>query len=287
MRRMYLFGIMAPALLALVFVAGCDKDDPAGPNEKEIGSLNDPSFQQAAGAFEMADAYAGYSLEGILDQMDEIDGISGSPQLGSFRSTLTRPAADSFYATYNGTTEYWTVYMRIADSGMTFEYTDSVQFRADDNVLQWPDSTVDEVRAGGALSVTEAGTNNTITAGQVWSLAGDIVNEGDVTVNGTGLLTLDVTDGDDVTTCTFDLDFVSTWVNVTADLSAIDLDVCPTAGTITHEGEVDLSCTNGDQSLTIADTWMARVTFSGTDVSAVWENSTHRWTYTGPCDELP
>jgi len=287
-RRLFPILIVLFGLFALSMIGCSDDDEITTPTEKQVGNLNNAEFQMVVGVIEIAEGITGEMIDDLLDQIGRIDDINPNPKLaGSTLGSADVPAADSFSATYNFVTQYWHIYLSITDTSeaVTFTYTDSVQLRNDAGPMQWPDSTINEVRSGISVVAQGVANGDMVTAGQNWTIAGDLYNAGIVTVDGGGTLNVDITETEDSTTCEIDLAFTAVYDGVEADLS--NEDACPTAGTVRHDGSVSLSCTEGSNSFTIADTWMASMTFDGTDVSAVWENSNFRWTYDGPCDELP
>ncbi len=287
MKRLFPILILLSGVMALTMIGCSDDDEVTTPTEKEVGSLNDPQFQQVVSAIEIAEGFTGEMIDDLLDQIGRIDIASRSPKLaGSALASVDTPA-DVFELDYDTLTQYWHIHLIVTDTtdSVTFTYTDSLQLRNDDGPMHWPDTTINEVRSGMSVVAQGIGNSDQIAASQNWVISGDLHNQGVVTVDGGGTLSVDITETEDARTCEIDLAFTATYDSVVVDLS--DDDACPTAGTVRHDGSVSLSCTDGTNTVTLADTWMARVTFIGTNVSAIWENSRYRWTYAGPCDELP
>ena len=285
MKNLIKTGLLMALAFALLLAIGCDEDDPAGPADKQIGDVNNPAFQQLMASMETSELYTGMLLDDIFDVLDAVfeeaaPGVSGDR---SHPFAVTGIEADSVSLVYHATSQYWFWYLH-SESGTALDtlamtIIDSVQFLHADGPVQWPDSTLLTGIHTGAFLEMVSGADNEIEASQLLTVMGDIVNRGDITLNGAQSIDLlFVADS-----CTVTMDMSTTATEVVVNLAHVDTAGCPESGAFQHQGTVGIECT-GQGALNFNDTWTVVQTFTGDDMFAiVAENSTTRWTYSGSC----
>lgn len=282
-------------VLTLLVLAGCSGKSRATDSDNlQTGELTDEEYQMAAEAMAMGQEYTYDMIAELFASIGRIDAQSGSPSLTPAAGSPFSPApVDSFTASYNPTTGYWHVYVDITDSlqGMTLNYRDSIQFRNTLGIVQWPDSSLNEIRTG--MSLTTAvipGSENAPdemdgVVMQVLTVTGEIGTEGEILADGSGHFYITMSDVEDSVACDFDFNMTTGLDGVVIDLSTLGQNDCPSAGVIANQGAFDMACTGDDLSLELAADWNATATYNGGDVRVVMENDSTRWVYDGPCGQ--
>jgi len=289
MKKLLKAGLLAALVLSLLIAVGCDEDDEGatGSTDKQVGDLNNPEFLQVQAALEDADEFSGLMFEAVLFAIDTIlfeagQGSSGRTYPGKH---LTSTEADSVLLTYHETSQYWYLYsssqITAGDDTLTMVTTDSIQFLHLDGPVQWPDSSLlIGVNNGVYLSMMSSGGEH-IIAGQLLTVMGEILTDGDITMNGNQVF--DVLLANDVDSCSLDLNLTTTATNVVLNIEHVDSSGCPSSGVLQQHGTIAIACT-GTPSVSYSDTWTITQTFTGDDMyTVVAENSTTRWTYSGSC----
>lgn len=289
MKRFVLFAIMAGLLLFLIAGCGIDDDEtPFTPETKEDGDLNDPTYQAVEGAFTESEAMADELWMWLADVVDTV--FADSASLASSKLAGGQ-AADEVMMTYHSSSRYWYLYVSHVDTSfgqgqavddiVTFVLHDSIQFLHGTNPVQWPDSNLlTAVNNGVLLTITtQSGTGN-VTATQRVNVTGDIVNRGDVTLNGTR--SYDFGFQDQAQSCAMSIDIAGAADDVFMNIAAMDNEGCPYSGVLSHEGTIGIECT-GDTTFSYSGTWWITQTFYGDHYDIVVENATTRWSTTEQC----
>ncbi len=290
MKRLLLLATLLTLGLSLAFVTGCDEDK--GTNEeKAVGDTLDPVFgaieEGFAGVDDMTPFMLSQSLEFAFFLLyDTSESVACK---GSFDTKALRVASDSVFYTYHSSSQYWYFYGSHVDtsvSGDTVEdltVEDSIQFLHGVNPVQWPDSNqLTGIKAGGSVSAYSAPAD-TLLFNQNFTIIGDIPGMGDVVINGNGQVTAAGDfDTDSLSSCHGSLTMTQTISNVELNLTTLEEDDCPTAGTVVNTGTVSIECT-GDTTFSFSDSWTITQTFSGDIITIVFENSTTIWTVTYTC----
>ena len=290
--------ILVVLLLGAFWSCTLDKDPDSStdtPNTPNEGSLDDDEYQTTSQALSMSQGYTNEMLVELFSGIGRIDSISGSPSLSpGLGSVYASTQADSVTITYDGATGYWHIYVEVDDpeEGVSFTFIDSLQFRSGTLVVQWPDESITEIRAGLALTAEAIDgspnapsqmlieyTEDIVVTGEIWS-------EGVVVANGDGSFLADAETTEDSTTCDFSFNMAAELWDVQIDLAVLDPDACPIGGTISSSGTMDWYCTGGGMTLDVSGSWEAMATYSGDDVVMVVESDGTSWTYNGPCSEL-
>lgn len=288
MKRMLLMAFMAA--FVMVFVVGCDEDDATTNTEttKITGDLNDPAFLSMQGGLDEVESFDGEMFDMLFGLIDTI--LVMAPNGGKIvrQSSHSLGAnADSVSVAYHQSSGYWYAYASIDEIVWTSDTTsdtasiiieDSVQFLQGSMAVQWPDSALlTAIKTGASVDVTFTG--GSVTASQNFTIAGAIIAEGDVTVNGTNAVDVSATllEG-----CTFALSMTGSATNIVLNIAAIQNDVCPTSGMLVSTGSISLECV-GDTTVSFSDSWTITETFAGETITVVAENSTTRWTFTDSC----
>jgi hypothetical protein len=292
MKRLLLLSTLLTLGLSLAFVTGCDEDkDGTGPTEKAVGDTLDPVFGAIEGGFEGIDEMTPMLLAVSLEFMDSVFNDPGHPAPGKWSIGVQAlgVAADSFLHTYHSNSQYWYFYYGIVDTSFngdtvvdifTLTLEDSIQFLHGAGPAQWPDSAeLTGIKIGGSFEVSSM-NEGSVSLHQNFTITGDIAGLGDVVINGNGQLSLDFDFYDP--SCSFDFNMNQTISNLQLNITELEEEGCPTAGTIRHVGAVSVECT-GDTSFTFSDTWSITQTFSGDYITTVFENSTTVWTVTHTC----
>ncbi|UCD62914.1 MAG: hypothetical protein JSW34_09135 [Candidatus Zixiibacteriota bacterium] len=291
MRRVILIGLALGLMAA--FVVGCgDDDETPTTSTKDTGDLSDPTYVVVEGAFTESEAVADELwawLEGLMDTV-----FTDSANLASGKYPPAVAAADSVSLAYHANTQYWYLYIRHIDTTfgqqqavqeiVTFVLHDSVQFVHGTAAVQWPDSSLlTRINNGVLLTVNTMTGVGSMTAAQnvnVVGAPGEIVDRGDVVLNGTRSYDFNVTD--QANNCSIDIDITGTANDVGMNLTVIDAGGCPNSGVLTHNGTIAIECT-GDNTVSFSDTWVITQTFHADSYDIVVENSTTRWATTETC----
>jgi len=287
-------GLGLLALAVLVF-AGCSgKSRATDPTDLKTGDLNDEEYLTASEAMSMGQDFTYDMINELFASIGRIDEQSTSPSLSPAPGSPFSPApVDSFTAGYNGATGYWSVHVELTDSlqGLTMTYDDSIQFRNNTGVVQWPDSSLTEIRAGMALTTgVIPGSENApdemdAVIQQQLTVTGEIGTEGSVFTDGSGHFYINMSDIEDSTVCDFDFNMTTSLDGVALDLATLEQEPCPSAGVIANTGAFDIACTGNDLALELAADWDATATYTDGDVRVVMENDSTRWVYEGPCGQ--
>jgi hypothetical protein len=285
MKNLSRIGLLAMLVMVLLLAVGCDEDDPAGPTEKQTGDLNDPEFQQMMASMDAGELYISMLQDDIFDVIDAVfagglQGVSGDRQ---HPVTVTGVDADSVYLVYHETSQYWYWYLQAIEPSdadtLTVTIIDSVQFLHVAGPVQWPDSAlVTGIRTGALLHMIST-LGNEIEAAQLLTVMGDIVDKGDITLNGTQSIDMSFV----ADSCAVIMDLGTSANAVVMNLAHVDSSGCPESGAFSHQGTMGIACT-GQGGLNFSDSWTVVQTFTGNDTfSVVAENTTTRWRYSGSC----
>lgn len=286
--------------LLLQVVAGCSlskksTDPPDTPNTPNVGNLADDEFESNSEALSMSQGYTNQMIGEMFSGIGRIDSLSGSPALAPGPgSVFASGEADSVVISYDGATGYWHIVVQADDSaqGLTMIFRDSLQMRSATGVVQWPDETVTQVRAGLQLtavvidSSANAPSRFELDFREEFVMIGEIMTEGIVTIDGDGAFLADVESSEDSSSCAFVIDMAVELWDLEIDLATIDQTDCPTGGTMATTGALDWYCTGGGFTLDVSGDWEVMATYNGANVVVVVQDSTTSWTYNGPCDEL-
>lgn len=285
MKRIFLLSVMAA--FVMVFAIGCDEDDAATNDNKVTGDLNDPVFLSMQGNLDEIESFDGQMFDVLFGIIDTVFDMAPGAKITRSSSHSLGANTDSVSVAYHANSGYWYAYASFTEivptsdttaDTMTVVIEDSVQFLAGAMSMQWPDSaTLTAIKTGANVAATFP--EGSLSANQNFTIAGEIVTEGDVTVNGTNGVSVSM---GNLENCTFAVTMTGNATNVVLNLTTIDLDDCPTAGTLVSTGNINLQCT-GEQAVSFNDTWTITETFAGEIITIVAENSTTRWTYTDTC----
>ncbi len=272
----------------VMFMAGCS-DDETTTEPIPTGNPNDPEFVETFNMVDFSTDLIGDQLFSAVEVAFEISAIAPSaPLTRPERVTGIAAAADSFSFSYSPTSGWWSYYLEMSDSieGYTVVYSDSLQFRDDDDdPIQWPDSTLRELRSVQSIDLTWSNDDTTASAqgGHTMVIAGDIIGEGVITIMGGGSLS-GMFDGpvEDGFTCSNEVTQSYTVTGLTIDL---DDSGCPEAGVLAFSGSYDIDCTDGSTTVMADDSWTFTVTFTGTQVVIAASNGSATYTVTDDdCD---
>ena len=300
MIRPRLASFLAGLVLTVAVVGGCTLDkgtDSSGdtPNPPNQGNLTDDEYESNSEALSMTQGYTSQMIAEMFSGIGRVDSISGAPALmPGPGSVFAAGEADSVVISYDGSTGYWHVVIEADDSaqGLTLTFADSLQMRSAGGVVQWPDETVNQVRAGLRLTAValdgspNAPTRFELDFSEEFVMIGEIMTEGIVTVNGDGAFLADVESSDDSSSCAFLIDMTVDLWDIEIDLATIDQADCPIGGTMATTGALDWYCTGGGLTMDVSGEWEAMATYDGTNVVVVVQDGVTSWTYDGPCSEL-
>jgi|GEM_PF-6630411 len=288
MKRLLFLSLLMTLGVALAFLSGCDKDEATNPPEKAVGDTLDPVFGAIEYGFEGINEMTPMLLAVSLEFMDSVFNDPGHPAPGKWSIGIQglSVAADSFLYTYHSNTQYWYFYFAwdtIENEGMdtvSLTIEDSIQFLHGASPVQWPNpAELTGIKIGGSFEVSSM-NEGSVSLHQNFTITGDIAGLGDVVITGNGQLSIDLDSNEPP--CNFDFDMNQTISNLQLNITELEEEGCPTAGTIRHVGAVSVECT-GDTSFTFSDTWSITQTFSGDLITTVFENSTTVWTVTDTC----
>jgi hypothetical protein len=286
------FGLLGLILLGLVGCSG--KSRVSDSDNLQTGDLTDEEYVMATEAMNMGQEYTYDMIDELFASIGRIDAQSASPSLSPAPGSPFAPApVDSFTATYNPVTGYWHVYVDLTDTlqGMTMTYSDSIQFRNAQGVVQWPDSDLVEIRAGMSLTAAaipgspNAPDSMDVVITQDLNVTGEIGIGGLILAGGTGFFYITMSDVQDSVACDFDFNLNTSLTGVAIDLATIDQNNCPSTGVIANAGAFDMACTGDGLALELAADWDATATYDGGNVRVVMENDSTRWVYEGPCGQ--
>jgi hypothetical protein len=290
-KAIFLFTLMCLGA-AVAFVVGCGSDNSTNTTEKKTGSLNDPQFLAAQEAVSAVGEYDGLMLGLAFQALDSVfhDPSNPSPIRNFRRPVATSTAADTVELTYHADSKYWMFYTVHYDTSSTdplvvtrFVIKDSTQFLQGMDVVQWPDSALlTEFRNGVHASITANNTTDSIYIHQLVTIAGDIPNLGDVTIDGSRGFEINFSDTGSADTCTFGLNMGAVANSVGLNVTDLDQNGCPTSGNSVYAGSINVSCV-GQDTASYSGGWTITETFNGNLINYVFENSTTRWTYTDTC----
>ncbi|UCC43972.1 MAG: hypothetical protein JSU65_12800 [Candidatus Zixiibacteriota bacterium] len=292
MKRLMFMGVLIGGLAAMIIVAGCSDDSTTGPTDKVTGDPSDPELAFFMAGFESSDLYFDTLL---VNMFTMIDSVQNDPQYPSSATRFSVPTThasppDSVVLTYHAESEFWYFYIGSVDTVfagtdsqdvITFVIIDSVQFMHGDLAAQWPDSALlTGINQGARMTVTTESQAVGIEAEQAIALTGEIVEQGDVTINGSQSFTIGINLGE--VSCEFATTLSSTFTDVQLNIAAFNGGACPTAGTASHAGAATITCT-GENSGTFTDSWTVVQTFHVDYISYVVENSTTHWEFNEDC----
>lgn len=283
------------AALALTLAIGCS-DDNSTDSQKQTGNLDDPEFQVALAAM----ANLGGEGFALLEEIyGTIGNIADGPSSVAVRNEASRSAAIADTLVYHESSQYWyhgmgmveTTY--VADTMVITEWTvtDSVQFVQGGAPVQYPDSEfVTAVVIGARHSGYSQTSDDSLVAGLAVMISGDpgeLAAGGDIVLDGGGYFrgTLGIL-GPEIG-CEFDFLFTEDYNNIGLNLDDVfEYDGCPTSGSLTHAGNLDMYCAGPTDTVDVSGNWSAGFTFAGETISYVFENATTRWTGSTTCGEL-
>ncbi len=293
MKRLLVFLAMAALVSCFALVIGCsDDDETTNPVVKQTGDLNDPEFEAAGQAFEIADMMTGELLGIMFITIDSILASPDYPMLNKY-SVADQDAglaADSFLLTYHTDTKFWYAEMWMIDttynSGDTMisslSLIDSLQFLDGAVPVQWPDSgVVDGVKQGVAFVVSSIPGGNSVEAHQFTHIVGDLAGTGDVVINGNSSIAAQFSTGAVEPYCEFGMNLTSVFSNVNVNIDNMGSE-CPSSGSAHYTGQLDIAC-YGDTTITSNDHWSITQTFTEGNIHYVIENTTTRWEFDDLC----
>lgn len=285
-------------LAAGLMAAGCSEESK--PNEPlPDGDPDSQEYQEFQESSSMIDESNDEMLAGVFEMADMIgDMQGGGTSVGSSEpgrlNYIPAAVADSFLATYDSATQYWTAYLSYTDTltGSNFIHSCSLQFVQGDAAVQWPDSLlVTQINSGAIFTANLAGDNGeaTIEATHDWSIsgaAGEIGAEGDVVINGEATFSLVGGGSDSNGTCNAEINFSQNSVDVEVNLTSLSTgESCPSAGSHVKVGSAQIECSGQNGTGTWNRNWSVTYTFTPGEVNIVAQNGINQWTYDGPCPE--
>ncbi len=293
MKRLLVFLAMAVLISCFALVIGCsDDDETTNPVVKQTGDLNDPEFEAAGQAFEIADMMTGELLGVMFLVADSIMASPDYPMSKDFSvaDQGTGLATDSFFLAYHTDTKFWYAEIWTIDttynSGDTvissLSLIDSLQFLDGTVAVQWPDSgVVDGIKQGVVFVVSSIPGGNSVEAHQFSHIAGDLTGTGDVVINGNSSIAAQFSTGVIEPYCDFGMNLTSTFTNVNVNIDNM-ANECPSSGSAHYTGQLDIAC-YGDTTITSNGNWSITQTFSASNIHYVVENATTRWEFDDPC----
>lgn len=282
MQRMFKIGLFAALVAALLIAVGCSDDDPVGPVDKQVGNMNNPDLLLVTGSVAISELYADQLLDDILDVLEGVFERAALARSGNRAQpgVVSGIDADSMIIlTYDSISQYWYWDVQIVDQEDTLTINDSIQFLHATGPVKWPDSTLlTGLHTGaGMRKVTEL--TNEVVAAQLLTVMGDIVNRGDVTLNGTQSVTRSST-GD---SCTVIVELSRSAADVVMSIAPSAGSRCPESGVLSSVASISIECSSlgllsYDNSFTIVQT------FTGNDTyDVVVEDAITRWTFPDSC----
>ncbi|HUV30846.1 MAG TPA: hypothetical protein VMY05_07160 [Acidobacteriota bacterium] len=288
MKRILALGGILVVMFALGAFLGCGDDEDKGTGSGlDIGDTTSLEFQAARDMFEQNEGLTEMTLDYLFDIVDSVynhpdfPGSAGSRRNG-YDAALQ---VDSFLLVYHAGSQYWYAYIMDAEGADTMILQDSVQFLHGVLPVQWPDSALlTGIKTGLVYTFDRQSLNASVVAHQLLSIVGNIAGYGDVVINGSQSVALSVVTGEG-TVCNNSLTMNATFSNIALNIEDMQMnDACPTAGKITHTGNISIDC-EGDYTYSYSGSWAISQTFDGNEIHYVFENSTTRWTYTDYCHE--
>ncbi len=283
----------------LMLVVGCSDKNSTEPIAKTAGDTTSSEYQAASEVFEVADEISSDGFGEAFTMIGEIMSAQTPPRLGQF--TATAVAADTlefhfdseyWYRVHSETDTQWVEGTDGYDGIIEWYVRDSLQFRHGASAVMVPDSALlTELRFG---RVAEGW--NLVDADSLWiaqnatfvGQPGAIAGRGDIIANGTGAIhgASEEHVGPDSAgyNCTFGFDLTGSWNQIAMNLFAVmELDGCPSSGSIVHNGSLSADCVNETDTVQFNGHWMASLTFDNGTETGVFENETTRWTVTREC----
>lgn len=277
------------------FSTSCSGDNPL-VSEKEIGNLNDSTFEVAEDilsdlAFNV-EALAWF--DGIFDSIPGLNG-GASPSRDFDNRRLFRTAGDSViiqsYSLVIDTVNWWYIFTLVANDGNnTASIVDSVQVSGPNGPgsAEVLGDDVNNIKVRAHVQITSndstdfVGTIGAHVSGEVTVLSIDTVDQvpvSNLSVSMTAIDTIAGTVYDSSGTCDITITSMTNAVNLVSQ-DEPDTD-CPSSGTISVSATLDLACVSTGQTdtLEISGSWAVAVTFNGDGTaSVVYEDETTRWT---------
>lgn len=300
MRIIRSVGTLALPVLLMIGFCGCtlDKNHNSNPDSSDQplpGDLDDDQFESASLALSMSQDYTNSMMAELYSGIGRIDSLSGSPALAPGPgSVFAASEADSIVINYDALTGYWHLTIEVEDlnQGAVFSYADSIQFRNSLGVLQWPDASVNEIRAGLALSgqaidnAPNAPNRMVVEFTEEIIVTGAIMTEGLVSTSGVGSFYADIYAADDSSSCDFTFSMSAELRGIVQDLGLLEISPCPQGGTLVSTGSLAWLCTGDGFSLDISGAWESTATYHGESVIMIAESAGTRWEYSGLCSDL-
>ncbi|MEW6049701.1 MAG: hypothetical protein AB1644_01370 [Candidatus Zixiibacteriota bacterium] len=302
-----LLALLTVAVVAGMFMLLFGCSDKATENIVKVdGDTLDPTYLAAQTAFEGADEISTGLAEICLTLIDSVANDTNHPMPSHaphFGGSSEAVASDSFLKTYHSDSKYWYFYASHAETlwndsqqvvdVITFEVVDSLQFHHGPIIVQWPvRELLTEVHNIGSYSIDVLSGVGSLSAHQDLQIIGDVGTGGDVMVDANGSFNGEFNSygafasaafKPAAESCQFSMNLSHVFDNVALNLTAVqDSNGCPTAGTITHSGNLNIACT-GDTVLNFNDYWIITQAFHGDSSTVTFENSTTRWSAEHAC----
>ena len=306
MKRLLALSTIVVVAGMFMLLLGCS--DKATENIVKVdGDTLDPTYLAAQTAFEGADEITTGMAEICLTLIDSVANDTNHPvpsHAPHFGGSSQAVASDSFIKTYHSDSKYWYFYASHAETVwndsqqvvdvITFEVIDSLQFHHGAIIVQWPvRELLTEVHNVGSYSIDVLSGVGSLSANQDLQITGDVGTGGDVVVDAHGTFSGNFSSHGafaaaaapkpTAVSCQFSMNLSHVFDNVALNLTAVqDSNGCPTAGTSTHSGSLNIACT-GDTVLNFNDYWVIAQTFHGDSSTVTFENSTTRWSAEHAC----
>ncbi len=294
MNRLFLLAGFAALAMMLALIVGCSSTS-TGPITRMVGDTTSSVYQTASVVFDTAQSYGVQALSGTFDVATTVYATLSPNHPGSPSAVapVFHAASKYWYRSRSGTsyTHPFGHPDSILDS-IPWLQQDSVQFRNSDSAMMTPDSaSLVEVRSGCSFRAHAANGPDSLLASHTFDVTGapgQIWSKGNVVINSNGSTHADLTKlkhrHDSLTVCDVAVDLNSSWQNINANITmALDSGQCPTSGVINHIGMLNVSCSNGLDSLKFAGAWARTKTFNNGMVTIVYVSPTTQWTVTKTC----
>ncbi len=297
MKRLLIVSMLMLIGVSLVFVLGCDEEKSTGPGgNKTEGDPNDPVYTAVSDGMEAPGEFNGMLLSFTMEFSDAIldsDVVLVPQGEKTFFEKALGIEAESLSLSYHDASQYWyffftadeldTLSNGVIDT-LVLTVTDSIQFLHDTLPVQFPDSALlTGIKCGASLEATSS-FHGTISVTQNASIEGDLPAQGDIMIVGTGTMNMNGRNNEDtVSYCTIVLAMNVVFDSLQANLTDLENDGCPYAGSWSFSGSINLNCF-GDTLFSYNDTWTVHETFNGNITTTTFENSTTKWTIVDTCE---
>jgi hypothetical protein len=269
MKRVFL----GAAVVCILLATGCGGDDVT----LNPGDPADPAYQLFSEQFQGIDETSGLMTEATF----EILGDFFPQKPGVFETA----ASFEYTVEYNEIEKHWTANATIdnPEDETTFTLTETIQFIVDGTAVQYPTlETLDEARCSLDLSIT-APNIETATASRTLVIVPVVVGETvNATVNGSGSLEAVFTNTETLPEGDRTCDVTASFTSLIRDLQISSSSECPSAGSITHSGNLSVACM-GAGAGTVDGHWTVTTRFNGTAVSVTVVSGGNRWESSGTC----